>query len=80
MNNAIYFYDLIKRKIKSKINNINLNDKIFEGFIMISKELLLIPGKNKISIININEYEIIRIIDVPNSNSIIFKLQIIYVL
>ena len=38
---------------------------------MISKELLLIPGENKISIININEYEIIRIIDVPNSNSII---------
>ena len=38
---------------------------------MISKELLLIPGKNKISIININEYEIIRIIDIPNSNSII---------
>ena len=38
---------------------------------MISKELLIIPGQNKISIININEYEIIRIIDVPNSNSII---------
>ena len=41
------------------------------GFIMISKELLLIPGINKISIININEYNIIKIIDVPNSNSII---------
>ena len=38
---------------------------------MISKELLLIPGFNNISIININEYEIIRIINVPNSNSII---------
>jgi len=38
---------------------------------MISKELLLIPGKNKISIININEYEIIRIIDVLNSGKII---------
>ena len=68
---TICFYDLIQRKIKSKINNINLNGKIFKGFIMISKELLLIPGINKISIININEYEIIRIIDVPNSNSII---------
>jgi len=71
-DSSIYFYDLIQRKIKSK-KNINLNGIIFEGFIMISKELLLIPGKNKISIININEYEIIRIIDVPvpNSNSII---------
>jgi len=67
----ICFYDLIQRKIKSKIDNINLNGKVFEGFIMISKELLIIPGQNKISIININEYEIIRIIDVPNSNSII---------
>ena len=38
---------------------------------MISKELLLFPGKNKISIININGYEIIRIIDIPNSNLII---------
>jgi len=38
---------------------------------MISEELLLIPGENKISIININVYEIIRIIDIPNSNSII---------
>ena len=38
---------------------------------MISKELLLIPGINKISIIDINEYKLIRIIDVPNSNNII---------
>ena len=35
--------------------------------IMISKELLFIPGKNKISIININYYELIREIEVPNS-------------
>ena len=64
---------LFKRKImKYAIQiNINSNGKIFEGFIMINKELLLIPGKNKISIININDYEIIRIIDVPNSDSII---------
>ena len=38
---------------------------------MISEKLLLIPGYNKISILNINEYNIIKIIDVPNSNSII---------
>ena len=40
----------MQRKIKSKINNINSNGQIFEGFIMISKELLLIPGIKKISI------------------------------
>ena len=36
--------------------------------IMISKELLFIPGYNKISIININYYELIREIEVPNSD------------
>ena len=34
---------------------------------MISKELLFIPGENKISIININEYKLIREIEVSNS-------------
>ena len=38
---------------------------------MISKELLLIPGINKISIININKYNLLKTIEVPNSNEII---------
>ena len=38
---------------------------------MINKELLLIPGENKISIINTNKYNLLKIIDVPNSNKII---------
>ena len=38
---------------------------------MISKELLLIPGINKISIININTHNLLKTIDVPNSNKII---------
>ena len=33
---------------------------------MISKDLLFISGYNKISIININYYELIREIEVPN--------------
>ena len=57
--------------MKSKINNINSNDRIFKGFIMISEELLVIPEKNKIAIINIKEYNLIKIIDVSNSNSVI---------
>ena len=68
--NTIYFYDLFHKKTISKLNNINTNGYNNKGFIMINKELLLIPGINKISIININEYELIRIIDMPNSNSI----------
>jgi len=63
----IYF----KKKEISKLNNINIIDYINKGFIMINKELLLIPGINKISIININEYKLIRLIDVPNSNRIV---------
>ena len=35
---------------------------------MISKNLLFISGKNKISIININYYELIREIEVSNSD------------
>ena len=37
---------------------------------MISKDLLFISGENKISIININKYKIIREIEVPNSGYI----------
>ena len=69
-NHTIYFYDLLHKKTISKLNNINANSYINKGFIMISKELLLIPGINKISIININEYELIRIIYVINSKEI----------
>ena len=69
-SNTIYFYDLLQQKEKSKINDINTNGTNLEGFIMISKELLLIPGKNQISIININKYNLLKVIDVPNSNRI----------
>ena len=34
---------------------------------MISKDLLLITGENKISIINVNSYNLIRIIEVDES-------------
>ena len=35
---------------------------------MINKDLLLIPGQNKISIINVNKYNIVRIVDVKGSD------------
>ena len=35
---------------------------------MITKDLLLVPGYNKISIININYYKLVRSIDVPGAN------------
>ena len=70
-NDTIYFYDVLQKKEISKINNININYYTIRGFIMISKELLLIPGINQISIININKYELLKIVNVPNSNEII---------
>ena len=67
-DNAICFYDLLERKVITTIKNINKYNGILENFIMINKDLLLIPGENKISIINAYQYYLSRIIDVPNSS------------
>ena len=64
-NNKIYFFDIYEKKIKSSISNISKS--ILSPFIMISKDLLFISGENKISLININYYELIREIKVSNS-------------
>ena len=70
-SNKIYFYDSLKKKEISKINNIKLNSYTIEGLIKINPELLLIPGRNKISFININKYILLKIIKVPDSGYII---------
>ena len=67
-NNAICFFDLNERKIKSTINNISKVNSYKESIIMLTEELLLIPGENKLSIINVNQYRIVRIIEVPDSS------------
>ena len=67
--NTICFYDLLQKEIKSTINNINTNGSTLEGFTMISNELLLIPGINAISIVNINNYNL-KLMEVSNSNRI----------
>jgi len=69
-NNTIYFYDILERKINSTISNISKNNDIREWFIMIKKDLLLIQGFNQLSIINTNEYKLIRIINVSNAGTI----------
>ena len=67
----ICFYDIFERK---KINaSISIEDSYSSyklWFIMIKKNLLLVPGTNKISIINTDEYNLVRTIEVPNSNLI----------
>ena len=67
-NNSICFYDILERKIKATISNISKYNSLRSIFIMIRKDLLLIPGNNQLSIININEYKLIRTINVPNAS------------
>ena len=69
-NNAICFYDILERKIKATISNISKYNGCREWFIMMKKDLLLIPGSNQLSIINTNEYKLIRTINVPNASTI----------
>ena len=66
-NNSICFFDLSERKIKASISNISKYNGCREWIIMISKDLLLIPGENKISIINVNYYKLVRAIDVSGA-------------
>ena len=63
-NHTICFYDLLERKVKASISNISTRNMI-----MITKDLLLITGGDKISIINLNNYKL-RIINGPKVYSI----------
>ena len=56
-----------QNKIKSSLNNISKANSNCEWFIMMNKDLLVIPGENKISIINVNKYKIENIIDINES-------------
>ena len=69
-DNTICFFDIFERKIKATISNISKYNGQREWFIMIKKDLLLIPGSSQLSIVNTNEYKLIRTIDVPNASTI----------
>ena len=67
-NQTICFFDLVEKKVKSSLSNISKQNGRREWIIMISKDLLLIPGENKISIVNVNQYKLVRVIEVPGSS------------
>ena len=67
-NNKICFYDLLNKKNIYSISNISKKNSQREWIIMINKELLVIPGENKISVINVNKYKLVRITEVPGSS------------
>jgi len=63
----ICFYDLFERKIISSIKDISKSNGELERFVMIKKDLLLILGYHQISIINTNQHNLVRKIEVPGS-------------
>ena len=70
INKALCFFDFQERKNITKINNINLTIYIYDSLLMMSKDLLLVAGNDKLTIININSHRIIRGIDVSGSGFI----------
>ena len=69
---SICFYDLLKRKVIKKINNIK-SSKMKNSFNMITKDLLLITGNEKLYIINVHQHILVRIVNVPGSSMIYFS-------
>ena len=67
-NKTMCFYDLSQSKIIIKINNISSSG--FDNFQIIKRDLLAVGGKNIITIININNYSVVRKIDSLNSDYI----------
>ena len=63
------FFDLKEKKIISSISNIN-NTTCFGPFEIITKDLLIIGGENKMSIVEINKYELVKVIEQPNAGFI----------
>ena len=64
--NTICFYDLDKKKIVKTMSNITVT--AFNSLLMLTKDLLLICRYNKITIMNVNTYTIVRNINVPDSD------------
>ena len=67
-NSAICFFDILERKKIKTINNISKPNGWAEKVLMIKEDLLFIGGENKISLINVNQYNLIRVIDVQGSS------------
>jgi len=65
---TICFYDLLEQKIKKKLSKVKVTG--YNSFYMITKDLLLITGCGVLSIINVNQYNLIRIINAPDSSYI----------
>ena len=63
---TICFYDFIKKKTNKTMSTITVT--AFNSLLMLTKELLLICRYNKITVMNVYTYNIVRSIDVPDSD------------
>lgn len=66
---TICFYDIYKRKINSSISNVKTGGPL-APFNLATRDLLIIGSENIISIIDINKYKIIRLVEVDHSLNI----------
>ena len=69
-NNATCFFDILERKKIKTLENISKINSRDEKILMITEDILFIGGENKISLINVNQHNLIRVIDVPGSSYI----------
>ena len=67
-NSVICFFDLLEKKVINKINKISISYYNDDSMLMISNDLLLITGKDTISILNVNSHSLVRSIDVSDSS------------
>ena len=67
-NSALCFFDLNERKNITKINNISVTCYPYDSLLMMTNDLLLAAGENKLTIINVNSHSVIRSIDVSGSS------------
>ena len=66
---TICFYDIYKRKNNSTISNVKTGGPL-SPFNLATKDLLIIGSENIISIIDVNKYKIIRLVEVDHSLNI----------
>jgi WD40 repeat protein len=69
-NKTLCFYDIKDRKDITKINDINASFYNYDCLLMLSKDLLLVTGKEQITIVDLNKYEVKEKIDVSGSGLI----------
>ena len=67
-NNKICFYNLLYKKTINSISNLSKYNGIRFWPILMNKDLLIVPGENRISIVDLKEYKLVRIIQVPGSS------------